>query len=91
MTNLSCLPYYGDLRDRVRADGSHWLQPELMEFFNQRADAGNVPLTQEEQEFFNVLNRGIVLLGLPIRGVSRIKHILQKKRRRNDKAFHQQK
>ena len=27
---------YGDIRDRVREDGSHWLQPELREFFNSK-------------------------------------------------------
>ena len=27
---------YGDIRDRVRADGSHWLQPDLRNFFNSK-------------------------------------------------------
>ena len=27
---------YGDIRDRICNDGSHWLQPELKEFFNTK-------------------------------------------------------
>lgn len=27
---------YGDIRDRVREDGSHWLRPELKAFFNTK-------------------------------------------------------
>ena len=27
---------YGDIRDRTKLDGTHWLQPELKEFFNTK-------------------------------------------------------
>lgn len=27
---------YGDIRDRIKLDGTHWLQPELKEFFNNK-------------------------------------------------------
>lgn len=27
---------YGDIRDRTKLDGTHWLQPELKEFFNKK-------------------------------------------------------
>lgn len=26
---------YGDIRDRIRTDGTHWLQPEIKAFFNE--------------------------------------------------------
>ena len=34
---------YGEIRDRVRADGSHWLQPELRAFFDSRLAESNAP------------------------------------------------
>ncbi len=32
---------YGDIRDRVRMDGTHWLQPELLNFFNNQLVESN--------------------------------------------------
>lgn len=32
---------YGDIRDRERADGTHWLRPELKDFFNSKLSDGN--------------------------------------------------
>ena len=32
---------YGDIRDRIKADGSHWLQPELKSFFNTKLQESN--------------------------------------------------
>lgn len=32
---------YGDIRDRVRTDGTHWLQPELHAFFNGKVSESN--------------------------------------------------
>ena len=34
-------PGYGDLRDRRRADGSHWLQDDLLTFFNTKLANSN--------------------------------------------------
>ena len=35
---------YGDIRDRERADGTHWLHPELKAFFNTKlGDSNNEP------------------------------------------------
>ena len=35
---------YGDIRDRVRVDGTHWLRPELKEFFNTKlGDSNDTP------------------------------------------------
>lgn len=35
---------YGDLRNRVRPDGTQWLQPQLMEFFNSKLEESNSEL-----------------------------------------------
>lgn len=32
---------YGDIRDRTRNDGTHWLQPELKDFFNTKLEESN--------------------------------------------------
>ena len=32
---------YGDIRDRKRADGTHWLNPELKAFFNTKLGDSN--------------------------------------------------
>jgi len=32
---------YGDIRDRERTDGAHWLQPELKGFFNTQLCEAN--------------------------------------------------
>ena len=33
--------HYGNIRDRVRTDGTHWLKPELKDFFNGRLSDSN--------------------------------------------------
>ena len=27
---------YGDIRDRIKDDGSHWIQPKMLEFLNTK-------------------------------------------------------
>lgn len=36
---------YGDIRDRQKVDGSHWLQPELKAFFNSKLEESNAELS----------------------------------------------
>lgn len=43
-------PGYGDLRNRVREDGSEWLQPELRDFFNTKLKDSNEQLSESEQK-----------------------------------------
>lgn len=55
---------YGDIRDRERTDGTHWLQPDLKEFFNTKLCNANKPLSVRQrakiydgyyQEYFSEL------------------------------------
>lgn len=72
--------HYGDLRNRTRTDGSQWLQPELLEFFNQRADAGSVMGTWAERKFYVALNMVIALPRVPMQfGEKIVKYISRKK------------
>lgn len=34
--------HYGQIRDREKKDGSHWLQPELKAFFDEKLESNNV-------------------------------------------------
>ena len=40
---------YGDIRDRLCSDGSHWLQPELKAFFNTKCAESNQELSTNEK------------------------------------------
>lgn len=40
---------YGDIRDRVREDGTHWLNGRLRDFFNTKLVASNQELTELEK------------------------------------------
>ncbi len=41
---------YGDIRDRERADGTHWLQPQLKAFFNSKLEESNPQFTEKEKK-----------------------------------------
>lgn len=45
---------YGDVRNRVRADGSQWLQPELLSFFNSKLEESNKKLNPLQIGLFNL-------------------------------------
>ena len=40
------LTRYGDIRDRERLDGEHWLKPELLAFFNSKLEESNSRFSQ---------------------------------------------
>jgi len=46
LLTLGCIPgftdvCYGNIRDRVRADGSHWIQPKMLAFLNSKCEESN--------------------------------------------------
>ena len=43
---------YGDIRNRVREDGSEWLQPELKAFFNTKLSETNKEWSSVHRKFF---------------------------------------
>lgn len=45
---------YGDIRDRTREDGGHWLQPELKEFFNSKLEESNEELSSTEKLKYSI-------------------------------------
>ena len=48
----SGIPGYGDIRDRECVDGSHWLKPELKNFFNSRLNSENEELNFFSKKYF---------------------------------------
>ena len=48
---------YGDLRDRERTDGSHWLQPKLKAFFNTKLKDGNPRMRVMDEKLYFVKRR----------------------------------
>lgn len=48
---------YGNIRNRVRADGSEWLQPELKAFFNGTLAAANAEWTSKEKRKFTLAKK----------------------------------
>lgn len=42
--------HYGDLRDREKADGTHWIQPRLHQFFNANLGESNKSINGESFE-----------------------------------------
>ncbi|MEA4969578.1 MAG: radical SAM protein [Candidatus Pelethousia sp.] len=74
--------YYGDLRDRTRADGSHWLQPELLALFNQRADEHNTALTRVEKKLYYGVNTAAKITRIiryPYAVVRKVRSLIRKK------------
>ncbi len=55
LLTLGCIPGfttlgYGDVRDREKVDGSHWLQPKLKAFFNSKLEESNEEFTIEQKK-----------------------------------------
>lgn len=47
---------YGDIRDRERADGTHWLQPELKAFFNTKLEESNETISNGKKLEYKLKN-----------------------------------
>ena len=42
-------PFYAELRDRTTADGTHWLQPSFLEFFNRKLNQYNAEYSEKQK------------------------------------------
>lgn len=62
---------YGEIRDRVKSDGSHWLQPELLAFFNSKLEDSNVEYSDLRKTYWLMRN-------YPRRIASKSKNIIRK-------------
>lgn len=71
---------YGDIRDRVKEDGSHWLQQEFKDFINTKLIDSNTELTDKEKKKILRRNTTNNILGIPRRIASKIVHSFRKKK-----------
>lgn len=62
LLTLGCIPNftqvkYGDIRNRVKEDGSEWLQPELKSFFNSTLVESNQEYSEKDKKIIKIENR----------------------------------
>jgi hypothetical protein len=53
------LPTYADERDRVCADGSHWLTPTMLEAFSHRCSEFHKPYSEDKRFYIDLLMRKV--------------------------------
>lgn len=54
LLTVGCIPgftsvKYGDIRDRVRSDGKHWIQPKMLAFLNSKLEESN-PFSERKKK-----------------------------------------
>ena len=84
---------YGDIRDRERTDGTHWLQPELKAFFNTKLEESNKTISKRkklkdqrdkkpecrpEKLKYQLKNAWLTGCAVPSRAVAKVKQMLRK-------------
>ena len=69
---------YGNLRNRIKADGSNWLQPELLNVFNGRVNETNQELSKFNQKIYIVRQEMLEKFTLRKRTLRKIKNIGKK-------------
>lgn len=77
MLSMGLIPHhnnttYGYLRDRVKADGSHWLQPELRSFFDTKLEESNLEYSEKEKLHNGRKQKIETIKRIPSKIVSRI-------------------
>lgn len=66
---------YGSIRDRVCVDGTHWLQPELREFFDGKLEETNREFSEVKKNYILIVHS---LNGVAGRSLSIIKGLSKK-------------
>ena len=66
-------PGYGDLRDRTKTDGQHWLQPALRDFFNTKLVDSNKEMCSTVKFFAPQISAAINYLSYLKKKLRRIK------------------
>ena len=79
---VGCIPganstRYGNIRNRVREDGTNWLQPGLLAFLNTKLEETNERLSPKQER--RELARGILgnILMMPRRIAGKVKRVMQ--------------
>lgn len=81
LLTLGCIPnftpiHYGDIRNRLKADKTEWLQPELKSFFNSILVESNNEYSENQKLVMNTAN---FFIDIPRMGKRVIKRIINRK------------
>ena len=82
MLTLGCIPdfsdvKYGDIRNRVRMDGTQWIAPEMLTFLNSKLEESNELLSAEEQRQQESIMRKVHMKSLPNAVKNRLVHMFK--------------
>lgn len=69
---------YGNIRNRIREDGSQWLQPELLSFFNSKCMETNSEFTESEKRKYTLLSIWLSFQSFPKRAVRKAYRLFNK-------------
>ena len=71
---------YGDIRDRERTDGSHWLQPELKAFFNTKLEESNELISHAKKAKYGLESIWLTACSIPTRAIAKAKRVIMEKK-----------
>ena len=82
LLTLGCIPgftdvKYGDIRNRVRSDGTQWIAPNMLAFLNSKLEESNELLTSRERKKQELVMYKLHMKALPNVVVSRMKQIFR--------------
>ena len=83
LLTLGCIPNftsvrYGDIRDRVRPDGTHWIQPKMLAFLNSKLEETNQFSTKKRKRKDKAKCNLWLIKMFPKRALGKIKRMLKK-------------
>lgn len=84
LLTLGLIPYatdicYGNIRNRIKVDGSQWLQPELLSFFNSKCIETNNEFSQKEKGRYEIFSLLWTIQNLPKRAVNKTVRIFRQR------------
>lgn len=82
LLTLGCIPRftdvkYGEIRDRIKTDGTHWIQPKMLCFLNSKLDESNKLMTDEEKKKSERKLRAYKIKSIPKRVIRRVKRFFK--------------
>lgn len=73
--------HYGDIRDRTKNDGTHWLQNEFKGFINTKLVEANKELSSKEKKKIIRKNKLYSFSHIPIKAIKKIARMLRIKKK----------
>ena len=82
LLTLGCIPgftnvKYGDIRNRIRADGTQWIAPQMLAFLNSKLEESNDLLSSREKKKQEAIMRKLHIKAIPSVVISRLKQMFK--------------